>query len=80
MDKEKLEGFLKSLPPTIFRLKGWVRFPDTTALLDFSGGRYRFTPQDSPRTTALAFVGRNCDETQILDALKECLIKEAGAR
>jgi len=80
MNKEKLEGFLKSMPPTIFRLKGWVRFPDASALLDFSGGRYRLTPLDSPRTTALAFVGRNCNETQILDALKECLIKEAEGR
>ena len=80
MDKEKLERFLKSMPPNVFRLKGWVRFPDASALLDFSGGRYRLTPLDSPRTTALAFVGRNCNETEILNALKGCLIKEAGGR
>jgi len=76
MERDKLVHFLDSLPPTLFRLKGWVRFPDASVFLDFTGGRYRMEPVDNSRSTALAFVGRNCNETEILDALKDCLKKE----
>jgi hypothetical protein len=41
-----------------------------------SGGRYRFEPVEDLRTTALTFVGRNCNEAEILSALGECLIEE----
>jgi len=76
MDREKLDEFLKSLPPTLFRLKGWVRFPEASAYLDYASGRYRIVPMDEQRSTALAFVGRNCDEIQILNTLKNCMIQE----
>ena len=76
LERKKLIRFLESLPPNLFRLKGWVRFPDDSAFLDFSGGRYRLEPVDVPRNTSLAFVGQNCNETEILDALSHCLIEE----
>jgi G3E family GTPase len=75
MDREKLIAFLQSLPPTLFRMKGWVKFRDGSAFLDFAAGRYRFEPIDNPRTTALSFVGRNCQQAEILNALKGCLNK-----
>jgi G3E family GTPase len=76
LDRNKLIRFLESLPLKLFRLKGWVRFPYDSAFLDFTGGRYRFEPVDSLRATALAFVGRNCNEAEILSALGDCLIEE----
>jgi len=76
LDRKKLVHFLESLPPTLFRLKGWVRFPDASAFLDFTGGRYRIEPVDNHHTTALAFVGRGCDRAEILRALNECIAKE----
>lgn len=76
MDKERFVCFLESLPPTLFRVKGWVRFPDSSAMLDFSGGRYRIEPIRSFRNTALALVGRKCPQDEILKALKECMIHE----
>jgi G3E family GTPase len=76
LERKKLIRFLESLPLTLFRLKGWVRFPDDSVFLDFTGGRYRFEPVDAPRTTSLAFVGRNCNEAEILSALGDCLIEE----
>ena len=76
MDRDRLTKFLDSLPPTLFRCKGWVRFPDASVMLDFTSGRYRLAPYDSQRTTALTFIGRNCDSTEILDALKTCLVEE----
>jgi len=75
LDKEKLNEFLDSLPPNLFRLKGWVLFADGAAHLDFAAGRYRLTPFDAPQPTALSFVGRKCNETEILGGLNDCLIK-----
>ena len=72
MDRKKLVAFVESLPPTLFRLKGWVRFPEESALLDFTAGRYRLEKTAVPHDTALTFVGRNCDETEILGALRRC--------
>ncbi len=72
MDKEKLDRFLESLPPNLFRCKGWVRFADGSRLLNYTGGNYRYEPDDGEHDTALVFVGRNCDEKQILKALENC--------
>ena len=79
--RERLIAFLESLPPTLFRCKGWIRFPGASALRNFTGGRYRIEPIEKPRTTSLTFVGRNCIEAEILSALKQCFIEEpAGPR
>lgn len=75
LDRKKLTGFLDSLPPNLFRLKGWVLFADGAFHLDFTAGRYRLTPLDISRSTALSFVGRKCNETEILGGLNSCLIK-----
>jgi G3E family GTPase len=72
LNRQKLVDFLESLPPTLFRLKGWVRFPDASAFIDFTGGRYRIEPVDNRHATALAFVGRGCNKEEILLALNAC--------
>ncbi|MGD8765993.1 MAG: GTP-binding protein, partial [Desulfobacteraceae bacterium] len=70
----KLNRFLETLPPSLFRCKGWVRFPDGSGLLNYTGSNYRIEPAKGSRDTALVFVGRNCDEKEILSSLKKCLI------
>jgi len=75
LNRKKLVDYLESLPPTLFRLKGWVRFPDASAFLDFTGGRYRIEPVYNHHATALAFVGRGCNKEEILRALNECSAK-----
>lgn len=72
IDKQKLDRFLESLPPNLFRCKGWVRLPDGSRLLNFTGGSYRYEPDDGEHDTTLVFVGRNCDEDEILEALNKC--------
>jgi G3E family GTPase len=72
LDREKLDTFLRSLPPNLFRCKGWVRFTDGSGLLNYAGTSYRITPEEGSRDTALVFVGRNCDEKAIVEALKDC--------
>lgn len=76
LNRKKLVDFLESLPPTLFRLKGWVRFTDASAFLDFTGGRYRIEPVDNQHPTALAFVGRGCNRAEILRALNDCSAEE----
>ncbi|MFC1857364.1 CobW family GTP-binding protein [Thermodesulfobacteriota bacterium] len=80
MERDRFVTFLDSLPPTLFRCKGYIRFHDASVLLDFTGGRYRMTPSENPRSTALAFIGRNCDSQEILDALSQCFRKEPPDR
>ena len=75
-DRERLEAFLQSLPPNLFRLKGWARFPDSYAVINFTAGRYSIASWLEPKKTALAMVGYNCDEERILEGLKACVIKE----
>ncbi|MFQ5484708.1 MAG: CobW family GTP-binding protein [Desulfobacterales bacterium] len=77
-DKEKLKEFLQTLPPTLFRLKGWVRFADADALLSFTAGHYSLMPANEVKKTALAFVGYNCNENEILNALTACLIEPSA--
>lgn len=72
MDKQKLDRFLDSLPPNLFRCKGWVRLPQGSRLLNFTGGSYRYEPGDGEHDTMLVFVGRNCDEKEIVEALNKC--------
>jgi G3E family GTPase len=74
LDRAKLNRFLETLPPSLFRCKGWVRFPDGSGLLNYTGSNYRIEPAEGSRDTALVFVGRNCDEKEILSSLKKCLI------
>jgi G3E family GTPase len=76
LDREKLEAFLQSLPPNLFRLKGWVRFPESCAVINFTAGRYSMAPWGELKKTALAMVGYHSDETEILNGLKGCLIAE----
>jgi G3E family GTPase len=76
MDKPGLDRFLESLPPNVFRCKGWIRLPEGSKLLNYTGGSYRFEPDDGEHDTALVFVGRNCDEKSIISDLEKCLIDD----
>jgi G3E family GTPase len=78
LDREKLTHFLESLPPNIFRVKGWVRFLDSSAFVDFSGGRYRISPIDNLHPTSLVLIGRKFSGPEILKDLRDCLTEEAN--
>ncbi len=73
-DRKRLEEFMASVPHSLLRLKGWVKFSDSSAYLDFSGGRYRIAPVGDKRDTMLAFVGKDCDQNEIINELSSCLI------
>jgi G3E family GTPase len=76
LDRGKLTHFLESLPPSIFRVKGWVRFLDSSAFVDFSGGRYRISPADHPHPISLVLIGRKFSEAEILKNLQDCVTQD----
>jgi len=76
MDRPKFTRFLESLPPSLFRCKGWVRFPESSVIVNYSGGNYRLEPTQDSHPTALVLVGRKCPQDEILESLKKCVIRE----
>ena len=77
MDRTKLIRFLESLPASLFRCKGWARFPDSSVIVNYSGGNYRLEPTQDSHPTALVLVGRKCPQEEILEALKKCVLPES---
>jgi G3E family GTPase len=74
LDRGRFVRFLETLPPGLFRCKGWARFPESSVIVNYTGGNYRFEPAPDPHPTALVLVGRKCPQEEILRALKKCLI------
>jgi G3E family GTPase len=74
LDRGRFVRFLESLPPSLFRCKGWARFPDSSVIVNYSGGNYGLEPTRDSHPTGLVLVGRKCPQEKILEALKECLI------
>jgi G3E family GTPase len=79
MDRLKFTRFLESLPPSLFRCKGWARFPDSSMIVNYSGGNYRLEPTQDSHPTALVLVGRKCPQNEILEALKKCVLPESAS-
>jgi G3E family GTPase len=78
MDRLKFARFLESLPASLFRCKGWARFPDSSVIVNYSGGDYRLEPAQDSHPTALVLVGRKCPQDEILEALKKCVLSESA--
>jgi G3E family GTPase len=79
LDRGRFVRFLESLPPSLFRCKGWARFPDSAMIVNYSGGDFRLEPARDSHPTALILVGRKCPQEEILEALQECIIPESAA-
>ncbi|MBW2612848.1 MAG: GTP-binding protein [Deltaproteobacteria bacterium] len=65
--------FIESLPKQLFRIKGSVRFPDRTVLLNYVGGRKEWAAWEGEPGTRLAFIGWNISESAVLSDMKQCL-------
>lgn len=65
--------FAETLPPSVIRAKGFVRFTDATQLFNFVAGRWDLEPFQAERTE-LVFIGKNviAEKEMILSALKKC--------
>ncbi len=75
MDEHRFREFIETLPPSLLRCKGWVRYPDKSVLFNYSGGNHQAEITPEFHDTALVLVGRKCPEMEILKSLKECVIQ-----
>jgi G3E family GTPase len=71
------EHFVSSLPGSVVRAKGFIRFTDDAQLFNFVAGRWELEPFESDRTE-LVFIGRNiaAEQEAIIHALNECVVKK----
>jgi G3E family GTPase len=70
-----------SLPASVIRAKGFIRFADGAQLFNFVVGRSELEPFESD-STELVFIGKKiaAEKSTILDALAECIVKNDEAR
>ena len=74
LDEECFKRFLAELPWEVFRVKGPVRFPDRTVMLNFVGGKYELMPWEEVPETRLVFIGWEVVPAEILKQLEPCLV------
>jgi G3E family GTPase len=70
---EKFEEAISSMPPSVYRAKGFIRLPHKSLLFNFVAGRYEL--EDFPADkTQLVFIGRHLieDREEILHNLLKC--------
>jgi G3E family GTPase len=73
LDEQRFREFLDKLPFEVFRVKGTVRFPDRTDLVNLVGGQGEWVEWDGPPGNRLAFVGWDVTGDEILERLKACI-------
>jgi len=71
--RDCFEAFANSLPASVVRAKGFIRFADSAQLFNFVAGRWELEPFEFDRTE-LVFIGRKIamEKEEIIDALNKC--------
>jgi G3E family GTPase len=71
--RDCFEHFVSSLPASVLRAKGFVRFADGAQLFNFVAGRWDLEPFETDRTE-LVFIGKKiaAEKEAIVGALKKC--------
>jgi G3E family GTPase len=74
--RDCFEHFIDTLPASVIRAKGFIRFPDGAHLFNFVAGRWELEPCKSDETE-LVFIGKNiaANKKSILRGLDECVAK-----
>ncbi len=73
--EECFQSFVDNLPFEVFRVKGLVRFPGQTRLLNFVGGKADWEDMHESRSTGLAVIGLNIDPEMYIRQMETCLQK-----
>jgi G3E family GTPase len=71
--RDCFERFADSLPPAVYRAKGFVRFADGSQLFNFVAGRWELEPFESAQT-ALVFIGKSIllEKSALVESLSKC--------
>jgi G3E family GTPase len=75
-DRAGFETLLRNLSPAIVRVKGLVRYPDRTLLLNVSFGEISWEQMPENEGTCLEFIGKGIDEEQLVKELRHCIRAE----
>lgn len=70
------KSFLEQVPWELFRIKGPVKFPDRTLLLNFVAGKSDWEVWDDDQGTRLTFVGWGVNGNEMIERLKQCVLAE----
>ena len=75
--RDCFECFADSLPASVIRAKGFVRFSDSAQLFNFVAGRWDLEPFEAGRTE-LVFIGKNiaAEKEAIVSALNKCAVND----
>jgi G3E family GTPase len=76
MEESCFRKFIAGLPWEMFRVKGPVRFPDRTVMLNFVGGQAEWLPWDEEPETRLAFIGWEVSAAETLGRVQQCVRHE----
>jgi G3E family GTPase len=71
--EECFQSFLKGLPFEVFRVKGLVRFPGHTRILNFVGGKAEWQDRGENSPTRLAIIGWNIEPEMYIRMMEACL-------
>ncbi|PMC35158.1 cobalamin biosynthesis protein [Bacillus sp. UMB0899] len=73
VDLEMFEQFLREMPDTIFRIKGYIRFSHSkeSFLFQYSYGMPLYMKELMNRKQTLVFIGENLDHSMLQKQLKE---------
>ena len=74
LDEKQFMEFIHTVPQTLFRIKGPVRFVDRTEMLNFVGGKSEWIKWPDHPPTCLAFVGWDVSEELIFEKLNDCVV------
>jgi len=79
--RDCFEHFTNSLPASVIRAKGFIRFADRTELFNFVAGHWDLESFETDRTE-LVFIGKKitAEKSAVLRALDECTVKNDAAR
>lgn len=77
VDLEKFEQFLREMPDTIFRIKGYIRFSHSkdSFLFQYSYGMPLYMKEPMNRKQTLVFIGENLDHITLQNQLTALEIK-----
>jgi G3E family GTPase len=73
MDEHCFQQFAEGLPLTLFRMKGLVRFPDRSVMVNYVGRKGDWEEGKDGEETKLAFVGLKVNPEEILDGIRKCV-------
>jgi G3E family GTPase len=73
LESECFRRFIETVPPTLYRIKGFALLQGKRFFLNHVGGKTEWKELDQPGPTKLAFVGWQVNEEEIMERLQSCL-------